>query len=402
VSEAVALDLPDAVRAIDTAELAPVVRAASGRPDAAVGAWAVERLGRGAYRPGGGVFRLSGSARDGDEQVDWSAVLKVVVPGDRSRFAAGDAADPRNMHYWAREPLAFASGLLDDLPGIAAPRCYGVEERPGSYWVWLEDVREAGPARWPLERYATAARHLGAFNGAFAAGRALPAHPWLGSGYVPYLAGYTPPRPDDLLDPATWEHPALRRLFPVPPIGRVGAALGLRPRLVDALARLPETLCHNDPFRRNLVGTGDGDGRERTVALDWEYVGVGPVGADPAILTTATLLFGEFDGTRSRELDQTVFEEYLAGLRSTGWRGEPAAVRLAYVALAGARWGFGPLWRAVQAATTEDPEVRTRLERWLELPIDRCAEQFAGFGLFLLDLAAEAEASLDGVRAGHP
>ena len=61
-----------------------------------------------------------------------------------------------------------------------------------------------------------------------------------------------------------------------------------RERLLDALGRLPQTLCHHDAFRRDLVAHGD-----RIVALDWAFVGRGPVGAEISPLVSATLTFRE-------------------------------------------------------------------------------------------------------------
>jgi hypothetical protein len=398
VTDSAATDLSAAVESLDAARLAPIVRAATDRPDAELRGWRAARLGHGARRAAGGVYRISGTALDGVAEVPWSIILKLVVPGDRSHYATGDESDPRNMHYWAREPLAFATGLLDDLPGIAAPRCFRVDEEPGSYWLWLEDVREAGPARWPLERYGTAARHLGVFTGAFSSHRPAPTQEWLSSGYVPYLRDLPPPAPDDLMDPAVWDHPAVRRLFPRPLVERVASTVVLVPRLLDALAALPEVLCHNDPFRRNLIAAAGPDARERTIAIDWEYLGAGAAGVDAGILTTATLLFGEFDGTRAAELDALVFAHFLDGLRSTGWRGDPAAVRLAYVAIGVLREGVQPLRRAIRCVTSDDPEYRASIERWQGMPVDRAVEQFAGFGMFMLDLAREAEELLELVR----
>jgi hypothetical protein len=92
--------------------------------------WRAERVGGGAPRAGGGIFRFTGTARDGDEALEWSVVLKVTVAGAHRRRTQGDASDPRNMHYAPRERLAFTSGLLADLPGIAAPRCFGAAELP--------------------------------------------------------------------------------------------------------------------------------------------------------------------------------------------------------------------------------------------------------------------------------
>ena len=53
-------------------------------------------------------------------------------------------ADPAHPFYWRRELEAYRSGLLTEgAGGLAAPHCYGVEERPdGAVWLWLEDVRD--------------------------------------------------------------------------------------------------------------------------------------------------------------------------------------------------------------------------------------------------------------------
>src|SRR5262249_27698367 len=126
---------------------ADVARALGREP----GGWRAVRLSRVGPNGEGGVWRVTGA--------DWSLVLKVVVRhagADRG----GDLVDePGHFFYWRREPAAYASGLLDDLPGVRAPRCYGVEARPdGSDWLWLEDVADGLGGAWPLERYALAAR----------------------------------------------------------------------------------------------------------------------------------------------------------------------------------------------------------------------------------------------------
>src|SRR3989442_799870 len=57
---------------------------------------------------------------------------------------------------WDREGEAYASGLLETLPrGLAAPRCFGVERREGTLWIWLEHVAD-DVAQWDVARYALA------------------------------------------------------------------------------------------------------------------------------------------------------------------------------------------------------------------------------------------------------
>ena len=81
---------------------------------------------------------------------------------------------------WDREVQAYRSGLLDDLPDrLVAARCYGIEERPGAAWLWLEDVTDEIGPHWPIARFALAARHLGRLSGRYLTERPLPDDPWL-------------------------------------------------------------------------------------------------------------------------------------------------------------------------------------------------------------------------------
>ena len=59
----------------------------------------------------------------------------------------------------------------------------------------------------------------------------------------------------------------------------------------NALDRLPQTLLHRDVFRRNLFAGRGEDGREKTVAVDWAFIGLGAVGEDIASLVQASLCF---------------------------------------------------------------------------------------------------------------
>jgi hypothetical protein len=124
-----------------------------------------------------GVYPLTGNARDQFDIRPWSVVLKLCT----SQLGG---AEPTDWDYWQRELLAYQSGLLDHLPGgLAAPRCYGTEQSPGMFRLWLEDVTDVLGPRWPLARYGLAARHLSQFNGAYLAGRPLSLAVWLEVGW---------------------------------------------------------------------------------------------------------------------------------------------------------------------------------------------------------------------------
>jgi len=140
-------NVPSEVAFLDAGTLAPIVGCALGRDRVGLGPWEWTRLHE---RNGGGVFRVSGMETESGRA--WSLVLKVI-PTD---------GDPSAVTYPTREPLAYASGLLDALPGgLAAPHCYRIDERiDGRVFLWLEDGADATPGSWPLARYEIAARHL--------------------------------------------------------------------------------------------------------------------------------------------------------------------------------------------------------------------------------------------------
>src|SRR5262249_39746976 len=64
-----------------------------------------------AHEATAGVYRIAGDGDDTGVPVSWSVVLKVI----QATHASGSL----------REVAAYRSGLLADLPGIRAPRCYG-------------------------------------------------------------------------------------------------------------------------------------------------------------------------------------------------------------------------------------------------------------------------------------
>src|SRR5688500_19993748 len=109
--------------------LQEVVRSALGEPSARLERWHAEP------RQGGGrVHVIAGAARVGDAERPWRVVVKQL-PG-------ADGVEAR-IH---------TSGLLDELPGIRAPRCYGADETAdGGLRLWLEHVEEEGERAWPIE-----------------------------------------------------------------------------------------------------------------------------------------------------------------------------------------------------------------------------------------------------------
>src|SRR5438309_914968 len=173
---------------LDPARLTSVAAGAVGRSVDAVDDVAIAPLGYTVFNPvSQGIYRVTGTARSGAAALAWSAVLKICRAPSGDELA--QATDERRQVLldtlrWDREGEAYASGLFETLPrGLAAPRCFGVERREGTLWIWLEHVAD-NAAHWGVERYALAARHLGRLGGEYLAGRALPTSEWLSRGWV--------------------------------------------------------------------------------------------------------------------------------------------------------------------------------------------------------------------------
>jgi hypothetical protein len=374
---------------VDAATLTPLVRTLLDEPAAVVaGGWSCHPLSGGAGE-GLGLFRLTGSARVGDVTHPWALVCKVS--------AATDGADPQAWDYPAREGLAYGSGLLAALPGgLAAPRCLAVETQSDETTrLWLEAVTDSHPGPWPLDRYVQVARNLGRFNGAYLAGAPLPDQPWLSRGWLrgfvepsgPYVADL-----EQLAGPGS--RPLPRRHYPPPVVCELERLWTERERFLTALERLPQTFCHHDAFRRNLVIRA-GSGGEELVAVDWAYAGHGAVGEDLEQLVMGSLFFFETVGIAPRDLDAACFAAYVAGLREAGWAGDDRLVRLGFTANLALRHTVGLLHLAWPALT--DPALDPPMEELFGLPLEEVVEGWAELWPFQFGLAEEARALLSAI-----
>ncbi|MHB8577794.1 MAG: protein kinase family protein [Dehalococcoidia bacterium] len=374
---------------ISDTEVLDVARRLLNAGEAVVTTWRIDPIAYRVVNPvSAGLFRVSGVALGAADRAIWSAVLKLVRPGGQSSLA------PESVDYWRRESLVYASDLLAGLPeGFRAARCFGVNDRPdGTAGIWLEDVRDRFDRRWPLSHYPPVARHIGRFNGAYLAGRPLPADPWLSGGVMQSsaeqrggnaLAG--------IIDTKTWQHPLLLGVFPPSTRERLLRLWDDRGRLYAALSALPQTLCHFDLSRDNLFAGRRDDGSDETVAIDWAYPGIGALGADLSLLVPSPFFRCEQPADRLPEHAEAVFAAYVEGLRDAGWRGDARLPRLGYAAATALRTAF--IAPTLAAALNE--RQRTAEEQRWQRPIAAILAQRAAVTSFLLDLADEAWTLLD-------
>ena len=374
------------VMELDKAVIARMAGQALGDPSIEIAEWSVSPIGGGTAQALGiseGVSRIDGAASSRGHHLPWSVILKVIR-------RAPDHDDPAVWDYWQREALAYRSGMLGDLPpGIDAPRCFGVtdidEDRIA---LWLEYVPEAGPARWPLDRYGIAARHIGRFNGAYLAGRPLPALPWLSRGRVrQWLAAGEAA----ILDLEALARGSLgSKWLTDEDVARIQQLWRDRGPLLDGLDGLPRCLCHHDGFRRNLIAAESPDGLARTIAIDWVGVGTGAVGEDLAAMMAFSLQYLEVDVADVAELDRIAFDGYVQGLRDAGASIDVEAVRYGYAAAACLLLGVGGTggWLAWLLADDDRPRLT---EGIIGHPIDEILAQWRGLQPYLLDLGDEAQ-----------
>src|SRR5919199_1631316 len=112
-----------------------------------------------AQRPAG---RVSAVSEEPVEPVELRAVGRTQLePVVRQALRCSTA----RVCDWEWQTLSYQSFL----PGpLRAPRVLGIDEdEAGAVWLWLEEVSDLYAHRWPIEQYGLAARHLGAFNGAY-------------------------------------------------------------------------------------------------------------------------------------------------------------------------------------------------------------------------------------------
>jgi hypothetical protein len=329
---------------IDGDTLAPLVHSALGSKTVEVLSWEYEQL-HGGIAAGTAVYRFSGQGRDQGKVVPWSLILKTLRP-------EGGSAGVSAWDYYRREVDTYQSGWTADLPGgLAAPRCFGVLDQPDGTccWMWLEDIRDIFASQWPLEHYGVAARHLGHFSGAYLVDQPLLSSPWLSLDWLRHYVEQSAPAIEPLRDAV--KLPWGRRWLPGEDSEQYFRLWTERGLYLDALDRLPQTICHFDIFNLNLFARKTEAGEDETVVIDWAFVGKGPIGADLNPLVLMSVGLGGVAPDKMPELEAIVFDGYVQGLREAGWQGDRQLVRLGYTA-AGVRYLF--------------PE----LERWLALILD--------------------------------
>lgn len=287
------------------------------------------------------VLGVSTAAPDGHPS-RW--IVKIPGGGHRSLL------DSRDGRLDRREARFFGSAIPAALPrGLATPPDATVVRHDGRVWMVMRDIGAALHRPWTPAAATTAALRTALLYVPGASDPGLLDAPWLErDGHAAYT--HHVPAGHDNLDALAHE-PRLKALFTRRQVRALHTCLDAAAELNSRAATLPSTLVHGDLTPRNAGLDTDG----ALVLIDWEHVGVGPVGFD---LGTFVSLYRVFGG--HGELDeQALLEEYgraLSDLAGTELR-HPAALGFATAHLT---WGLhlrlGPGLTAVrQGFHSENP-----------------------------------------------
>jgi len=297
-------------------------------------------------------------------QTNCATAVAKVLPAPESQ--TGDTATPSAMRYWLREALVYEAGLPGPYrdAGLRCPALLARIDRPdGDVAVWMEDVQGVPADRWTLDDFGRALGRLGQAQGAYVAGTPLPADNWLCRAFLRQFMASRKRGDDALLaSDEAWRHPAIARHFDAGLRDELRQLRADRQRLLGYLAAVPSTFAHLDVWPDNLFDCG-----ADLVLIDWGFAGVGSAGEDPGNLVPDSVFDLRHPSSMLHDLDRTVFDAYLAGLRDAGWDGDERLIRLGMTASAcKCDWIAGAtLWRAAQETATQpiyggtqvDPDV---------------------------------------------
>lgn len=303
-----------------------------------------------------GIVKVSGTAAGRA----WTSVAKLVDLGVPAPARLMGVTAPEN------EELVYEEGYFvgEGLP-LRPAHCYFVSRpTPLLKVIWLEDLTEAKGPPFSLDEIAQIARHFGEWNGRQAAQPPTLNFPVGRDCYVMRFRGW---------DHATFlkrlreleTHPAVRAMYRHHSLDMAATFVGLMERLLERSATQPHSLAFGDCSAGNLFCLPG-----ETVAIDWASLTDDPLGVDGGCSVGSCTTWGTGYAevvTHEREL----FEHYLAGLRSSGWRFDTRDVR---------RAAFGHLGHYLTNLLTmpvivADGMHRTFLEKRFGMPLEAMPER---------------------------
>lgn len=278
-------------------ELEETVRRDLRRPNAILLDWDIEPVDHRITSPGTvGLYRVSGTAVDGIEQLDWSLFVKVLQSPRHWSAAADLKRTP-----WDYEVDVYWSALRYAMPGgLRLPQLYRVYDAGDQRLaMWMQDIRIADVA-WDLPRFRRAATLLGRLNARMTVEDLLPSSA--------SRAPVEPLRMTPPLGDIDRQDPTLRS-----DLEKLAARV---PALVDSLDAVPQAMAHGDASPQNLLVPADAP--DAFVPIDWSAAGPVAVGYDLAQLVIGYANTGRIVPLQLPMLTDVIVDAYAAGLAQEG------------------------------------------------------------------------------------
>lgn len=279
-----------------------------------------------------GVYKVTGTASVNGQIQNWQLALKIIcLPEDEDWKAT--SSNPNQYNYWRREAYLLESGFLEQAPTVfVIPQTYAVVPKPNNIvCLWMEYYDAHDDGLWTLERYARIAELLGQFGGFFLQQRKLRDYEWWNGDFLKkwvlegqtWVAYWNDPEQQM----AFWKNPYIQELLGDIENNAVFQFTKLETQILDKLDKVPNTICHGDFFRSNLMAQIVDD-KEQIILIDWAYVGPNPLGVDLGSLTFSVIT--ELPELSIAEVDKTIFDSYIRGLKQAGWQGDIKQILFAY------------------------------------------------------------------------
>ena len=305
------------------------------------------------------------------------------------------------LQFWAAHRLARAPGTGALLPSRGGIEESGVDLVGGS--------GGAGPhALWTIEQLASAAYDFGALAAQWQS--KLPdvrhyswlAQRWL-RGWVGLVRIFAV---DHFLD-----HDGCGNGSAVEPFlnestrRRIAELISDADDLLAGFESLPVTLAHHDPQWGNLFAAAPDESPARTVAIDWGFIGLAPIGSDLGLHIGQDIMSWGIDQRRAAEHDQASTTAYISGLQDYGWNGDVNSVKFARATAAALNAGT---WLAMEVSWlcpdmaerfgSDDAVWPTRVAAKQGISTTTVVERWASGFNYVLDLANEARQLLPQVH----
>ncbi len=175
--------------------------------------------------------------------------------------------------------------------------------------------------------------------------------------------------------------------------------------LLPVFDSLPVTLAHHDPQWGNLFAAAPDESPARTVAIDWGFFGLAPIGSDLGLHIGQNIMSWGIDQRRAAEHDQASTAAYISGLQDYGWNGDVDSVKFARATAAALNAGT---WLAMEVSWlcpdmaerfgSDNAAWPTRIAAKQGISTTTVVERWASGFKYVLDLANEARQLLPHVH----